>query len=63
MKSNEVKCEKVSCQVKFDVKSDDFLRAIFFRRQKSCVKKLNILRVVPITTLLHQTADLFYFIF
>ena len=46
-------------EVKFDVKSEDFLRTFFFRNKKSDVKKLNILRVVPMTTLLDQTAVFF----
>ena len=34
----------------------------FFRRKKSCKEKLNILRVVPMTTLLDQKADFFLYI-
>ena len=48
--------KNVECNVKFDVEKDHFQRSIYFQRKKYDVKKLNILRVVPVTTLLDRTA-------
>ena len=50
--------KNVECEVKFDFENDHFLRPIF---SKYDVKKLNILRSVPMTTLRDRTADIFLY--
>ena len=55
--------ENVEREVKFDVENDHFQRPIIFQRKKYDVEKMNILRVVPMTTLLDRTAEIFIFYF